>query len=98
MKYIVYLALLTTSSVQSLSPIMPTKYLDERRNNQDFGKMELMHEEEMQIRHKLFRNKVRNAHYSHVKEAAMLKNKFVDADEKFSNGFIAKEEELSIQH
>jgi len=28
----------------------------------------------------------------------MLKNKFVDADEKFANGFIAQEEKLSIQH
>jgi predicted transcriptional regulator len=67
MKYIIYLALLATSSVQSLSSIMPTRYLDERRNNQDFNKIEQMHEEEMKIRNKLFRNKVRNAHYSHVK-------------------------------
>jgi hypothetical protein len=67
MKYIVYLALLATSSVQSLSSVMPTKYLDERRSHQDFHKMDLMHDEEMQIRQKLFRNKVRNAHYTHVK-------------------------------
>lgn len=28
----------------------------------------------------------------------MLKNMLVDADEKFANGFIAQEEQLSIQH
>lgn len=83
MKYIAYIALLA-STVCAFTSIMPPKYLDERRNNQDFVKMERMHQEEMKIRNKLFRSKVRGAHYNHIKKAK--KN-----EEKFSNSFIMHE-------